>query len=104
MSPLNPKNALVVGRRAIWSGRARMAWRPADPPVSAAPRAHDEDREAAQTTRADMGPTAEVEEPAGPQGDHPGDHRDLQNKRLTGEMVEQAIPRTAETVQDICLY
>ncbi|TWW54492.1 Transposon TX1 uncharacterized 82 kDa protein ORF 1, partial [Takifugu flavidus] len=29
----NPKNALVVGRRAIWSGRARMAWRPADQPT-----------------------------------------------------------------------
>uniref|UniRef100_A0A674N9F6 CCHC-type domain-containing protein n=1 Tax=Takifugu rubripes TaxID=31033 RepID=A0A674N9F6_TAKRU len=77
------------------------ARRPADPPVSAAPRAHDEEREAAQTTRGDMGPTAEVEESAGPQGDHPGDHRDLQNKRLTGEMVERTVPRTAETVQDM---
>ncbi|TWW77610.1 Transposon TX1 uncharacterized 82 kDa protein ORF 1 [Takifugu flavidus] len=63
--------------------------------------AHDEDREAAQTTQGDMGPTAEVEEPAGPQGDHPGDHRDLQNERLTGEMVERTVPRTAETVRDM---
>ncbi|TWW81692.1 Transposon TX1 uncharacterized 149 kDa protein ORF 2 [Takifugu flavidus] len=65
------------------------------------PCAHDGDSEAAQTTRGDAGTTAEVEEPAGPQGGPPGDHLDLQNERLTGEMVEQTVPRTTETVRDM---
>uniref|UniRef100_A0A674NT60 CCHC-type domain-containing protein n=1 Tax=Takifugu rubripes TaxID=31033 RepID=A0A674NT60_TAKRU len=65
------------------------ARRPANLHVSAAPCA-----------RSDAGTTAEVEEPAGPQGDHPGDHLDLQNERFTGEMVEQTAIRMIETVLD----
>ncbi|TWW73484.1 Transposon TX1 uncharacterized 82 kDa protein ORF 1 [Takifugu flavidus] len=76
------------------------ACRPADPHVSAALCAHNGDREAAQNARSDTGTTAEVEEPAGPQGDHPGDHLDLQNERFTGEMVEQTAIRMIETVLD----
>ncbi|TWW81691.1 Transposon TX1 uncharacterized 82 kDa protein ORF 1 [Takifugu flavidus] len=76
------------------------ARRPANPPISAAPRTHDRDSESAQNTQSDAGTTVEVEEPAGLQGDRLGDHLDLQSERLTGEMVEQTVPRMIETILD----
>ncbi|TWW67269.1 hypothetical protein D4764_02G0003100 [Takifugu flavidus] len=62
---------------------------------------NDEDSESAQNARSDVGTTVEVEEPAGLQGDHLGDHLDLQSECLTRELVEQTATRTTETVLDM---
>lgn len=62
------------------------------------PRVHDGDCESAQNAQSNVGTGVEVEEPAGPQGDHLGDHLELQNERFTAELVEQMAIRMAETV------
>ncbi|TWW71223.1 hypothetical protein D4764_17G0007060 [Takifugu flavidus] len=101
----------------IWScPNGAEACRPADPPVSAVPRAHNMDSELAQGdtgnitlthntnteslghTQCTMARTAvEVKEPAGLQGDH----LDLGSERLTRELVEQTATRVAETVREM---
>ncbi|TWW78233.1 hypothetical protein D4764_11G0003540 [Takifugu flavidus] len=53
------------------------ACRPANPPISTAPRAHDGDSESTQNAQSNTGTTVEVEEPAGLQEDPLGDHLDL---------------------------
>ncbi|TWW61838.1 Transposon TX1 uncharacterized 82 kDa protein ORF 1 [Takifugu flavidus] len=64
-------------------------------------RAHDEDSESTQNARSDTGKAVEVEEPAGLQGGHLGDHVDLRSGRLIRELVEQTVSRVAETVLDM---
>ncbi|TWW77619.1 Transposon TX1 uncharacterized 149 kDa protein ORF 2 [Takifugu flavidus] len=78
------------------------AHRPADlPALDATPHAHDGDSKSAQNAQSDAGTTVELEEPAELQGDHLGDHLDLQSESLTRELVEQTTTRMTETVLDM---